>query len=178
MCPAAEGISLQNCSLWSTYIYNTAFISSVRFFGTQSAHTSLQFSWGGQHCTLHREMSRLRATLVSLMRLSSLITDICMTHTVGVSGLLQVAHLSCHDCKHCITSTPVSVTLHVFHTPSLTGYEFWQHKTFHMHKLKHTVYFTQFAVALISLNWLLGDATPTAFSWLYDQHWTVTQRHS
>ena len=52
-----------------------------------SVHTLFRNSAGGEHCTLHREMSRFWTTLVSLMHLSSLITGICMTHMVICLGI-------------------------------------------------------------------------------------------
>ena len=127
-------------------------------------HTLFSNSAGGEHCTLHREMSRSWATFISLMHLSSLITGICMTRVVICLGVQIV---TC--CPHVLPWLKalhhihtVSVTLHVFHIPSLTGNEFWQCKMFHMHKLKNTVYFPHFTLfpgALLSLNWLHGDAT-------------------
>ena len=85
----------------------------MRFFGTQSAHTFLQFSWGWTIlCPLHREMPRSWATLVSLVHLSSPKTGIYMTRFVICFG---VSIVTCCPCPAMTESTASHPHLLLWH---------------------------------------------------------------
>ena len=137
----------------------------MRFFGTQSAHTFLQFSWGWTIlCPLHREMPRSWATLVSLVHLSSPKTGIYMTRFVICFGVSIVTCCPCPAMTESTASHPHLLLWHYMCSVHLQKLAMNSDSTklFTCTNWKHTVYFphfTVFPVALLPLNWLHDDAT-------------------